>query len=439
MPRREDSTILNVLEEMYPSAWIREMARRCGGRRGKVRIVGLFWTVLLGFGPGQARDLAALQRSFEAEGGTRITPQGFRARFNEVLERLLRGAVQRAMAFLSAQHVAKFSGLLSSLRDVLLLDATVLHLHESLRSLWPGTRKQSPASMKLHVVHSLRQRATLRFRTTKGKTNDRRGWRGFGPWVRGSLLMMDLGYYKHFFFARIEEQGGFFLSRLMGSANPTIVKDNQRLRGRARSLEGRKLREALVGLHRDRLDVQVKVSFKRQKYLGKARKDEKIWRVVGLKHEGTWRLYLTNLPSTLSADAIAELYRLRWQVELLFKTLRSSFRLGDLPVRRPTAVMCLVYASLLTSLISQAIAQRLFPLDEEKDRRPRLLRVAQTMRALSGAIHTRLAERLGLRSSSMSLDDLFRRLAPPPPRAPTTLPERVQTFDFVAVSAFSAP
>lgn len=390
----------------------------------------------MGFGSGRARTLAALQRHFEAEGGARISPQGFRKRFNHVLQKLLHCAVQHAMTHLSAYQIERLGGVLGALRDVLLLDATVVRLHESLRSIWPGTRTHSPASMKLHLVHSLRQRATLQFEITTGKTNDRRGWRGFGGWVRRALLIMDLGYYKHLSFARIEEQGGFFVSRLMASANPWIVQDNQTLRGRARSLQGSRLREALVGLHRDRLDVLVQVHFKRRAYRGKRRQDRKIWRVVGLRHDGQWRLYLTNLPNVLSADVIAELYRLRWQMELLIKTLRSEFRLGDLSVRRPSAVLCLVYASLLSSLLGQAIAQRLLP---ATDPRPRLLRAAQAMRTLSGIIHTRLAEHLGLRSSCMSLDDLFRRLAAPPPHVRPSLLERAQDFEFVAVCAYSDP
>jgi len=36
-----------------------------------------------------------------------------------------------------------------------------------------------------------------------------------GSWVKDRILLMDLGFYKHQIFARISENGGFFVSRIM--------------------------------------------------------------------------------------------------------------------------------------------------------------------------------------------------------------------------------
>jgi IS4 transposase len=38
---------------------------------------------------------------------------------------------------------------------------------------------------------------------------------------------------------------------------------------------------------------------------------------------------VTNLPSEVSPDSVLELYRLRWQIELKFKTLKSVIHLGN--------------------------------------------------------------------------------------------------------------
>jgi len=48
-------------------------------------------------------------------------------------------------------------------------------------------------------------------------------------------------------------------------------------------------------------------------------------------------------------------YAARWQIELLFKELKSHYRLGDLPSRKKHVVEALIFAALLTSLVSRAL------------------------------------------------------------------------------------
>ena len=42
-----------------------------------------------------------------------------------------------------------------------------------------------------------------------------------GPWGRDHLLMFDLGYFRYRLFACIVRNGGYFLTRLKGNADPT--------------------------------------------------------------------------------------------------------------------------------------------------------------------------------------------------------------------------
>jgi IS4 transposase len=72
------------------------------------------------------------------------------------------------------------------------------------------------------------------------------------------------------------------------------------------------------------------------------------------KGEVIW--VLTTLPAAkASAGQILELYRLRWQVELLFKRLKSLLHLDTLPSRQgPTA-----RSWMLARLLAAALAQKL--------------------------------------------------------------------------------
>ena len=47
------------------------------------------------------------------------------------------------------------------------------------------------------------------------------------------------------------------------------------------------------------------------------------------------RYYLTNIdPDSLDAQAVAQTYAARWQIELIFKELKSHYRLDDRPLAK---------------------------------------------------------------------------------------------------------
>ncbi len=52
------------------------------------------------------------------------------------------------------------------------------------------------------------------------------------------------------------------------------------------------------------------------------------------------------------AREVLECYRLRWQVELVFKRLKSLARLGHLPKRDPESARAWLYGKLLLALLA---------------------------------------------------------------------------------------
>ena len=77
-----------------------------------------------------------------------------------------------------------------------------------------------------------------------------------------------------------------------------------------------------------------------------------------MKNEDTGRyhLYVTNLaPARLTAEQVARVYAGRWQIELVFKEMKSHFRLEGLPSRKPHIVEALLYATLVTLVVSRRL------------------------------------------------------------------------------------
>jgi len=360
MPRIQPTTLVRVLTSLFPTVilWRSAKAARVFTRVRKVDVAAFFWTLLLGFGVGKLRTIAEIRRAYENRSGTTIEESSFYDRFTPALARWLRGLVAEALASLESGS-QRLAGALAGFRDLLLIDSTVLRLHDLLQGAYAACRtNHTKAAAKLHVVLSLAKAAPHRLLLTPERTNDRTPWRRVGTWVKDCLLLFDLGYFAYHAFVRIHENGGFFISRLKANANPRIVAQNRRWRGRSKPVVGMKLRDAVVGLQREVLDVDVEVAFERRVYDGKSRRDRHIFRVVGVFNEQTreYHLFLTNVPADrLEGAEIAKTYRLRWQIELLFKELKRHYRLDQLPSAKRHVVEALVWTAILTLVVSRAL------------------------------------------------------------------------------------
>ena len=64
---------------------------------------------------------------------------------------------------------------------------------------------------------------------------------------------------------------------------------------------------------------------------------------------------LTNLPPEISAESVLQLYRLRWQIEMKFKTLKSLFHLDNVPARNDESLRVYVLAKLLVALLIDSL------------------------------------------------------------------------------------
>ena len=100
------------------------------------------------------------------------------------------------------------------------------------------------------------------------------------------------------------------------------------------------------------------MTFKRRAYAGRRGSACQRFRLVGLKNPSSkqYHLYVTNLPvERFSATQVAAIYRARWTVELLFKSLKSDFALDQIPSKKKHIALALVYAAILTWLVSREL------------------------------------------------------------------------------------
>ncbi|MFN1127244.1 IS4 family transposase, partial [Halobacterium salinarum] len=279
---------------------------------------------------------------------------GFYHRLTPSLAEYLRDLVERGLDEVAVPDAV--DGDINRFRDVMIADGTVLRLHEFLSDEFQA-RHEEQAGAKLHLLHNATDQTIERIDVTDEKAHDSTLFKT-GSWLHGRLVLFDLAYFKYRRFALIDENDGYFVSRLKQNANPVITEELREWRGRAIPLEGEKIHDVVGDLSREYIDVEVEAEFKRGQYEGTRSLDTKRFRVVGVRDEDAddYHLYITNLPREefLPAD-LGTLYRCRWEVETLFRELKTQYELDEFDTSNPVVVEILLYAALLSLLVSREL------------------------------------------------------------------------------------
>ena len=301
-------------------------------------------------GSGRVETIADLLRSFNALTGLNTRYKAFYNRlakpeFPRFLEQVYRDLLRRL-----SQQVLRPVGGLSVFTDIVIQDGSSFAIHDALQEVFGGRfTKIRPAAVEVHTCVSLLQDQVLRAAVAP----DKDGERPFLPSpndLRRKLLLHDRGYQALGYWDEVQQAGGFFLGRGKTDLNPHL----RRVRGpngRLPQFEGRRLQEVLGRLPRRRLDLEGE--WKRPG--GRTLRLRLVLLWVAQRKEYT--LLVTNVKrSVLSARQVAQVYRLRWQIELVFKEWKSYANLHEFTSANPAIVEGLIWASLCAAALKRSLA-----------------------------------------------------------------------------------
>jgi hypothetical protein len=308
---------------------------------------------------GRIRSVANLRRSFLVLSGVPMDRGSFWERLSaKRMVTLLTFLVMQLMEELG-RHCGIGKELLTVLqvKAVYLLDSSSSTLPEGAKKAFPAPRSNViAAALKFHCLFDLFGGTMKWFALTEAKQHDRKG---FPPLelLKGSLIIFDLGYWDYCLLAALKEQGSFFLSRIKSNAVITVVKV---VRGLPNRFEGRTLFGRRMPKRKWRI-IEVLGEFR---HSGNTILTA---RVVGFWNpdEKRYHWYVTNL--TIVAALIYPVYRLRWQLELVFKACKSSLALADHSSANENIIRSLTLVSLVAKLIGFAIGKKIVAqMDEQK-------------------------------------------------------------------------
>jgi Transposase DDE domain len=249
---------------------------------------------------------------------------------------------------------------------VLLQDSTALALHRSLAKHFPGCGNQhqrSLASVKIQAIFDLRSQSWVHFELGSLTDNDQKA----SPLIlahlqKGDLVIRDLGYAVFKVWRQIAAQGAYFLSRWRNDFSLLDPQTQEPLDLLTLLLNRPQLgMDVLVGAS-ERLPVRLVAlrlpaplaAQRRRRARANAKRDRHLHLTKRYLKLLDWTILLTNVSAEqLSDQQLLEVYGCRWQIEVLFKSWKSHFKLGQLPPSGPMQVQIQLLAKLLALTLIQ--------------------------------------------------------------------------------------
>ncbi len=294
--------------------------------------------------------LADLQRAFNSTCDTSVCYKPFYNQLakpefpqfmRKLCERLMNTFVDKSLEFPKSNPFSRFS-------RIVVHDGSSFGIKSSLKEVFPGRfTTTKPAAVELHVTMELLSESIESIVLAPDTESEVH----FAPEpesIKGGLLLADRMFFIKDYLARIEQAQGHYIVRSKGVINPNIISatrpDGSHIkRWRAQSLK------------------DVKKNIKRYDYV-----DLKVqWgRTLTARVIASWdhknnrpRFLVTNLAQCeFSAQQVMDAYRLRWQVELMFKELKSYANLHAFDTNNEAIAEGLIWTALVTVLLKRLMA-----------------------------------------------------------------------------------
>lgn len=346
------------------------MSRQCGFVQRKSKITGYRFVDLLIFNHQflTSQSLNDLCVKFNERYDENLTKQGINERFNEKAITFLKSIIER---LLSKQFWQKSLKIRSSenFSQVLIKDSTAFQVDESLASEFPGSGGgASKAAIRIQFEYDLLtgkvKDLSIHAFNDQDITN---AMETLHKVKKGTLLVRDLGYIKKDVMEGVSKRKAYFVNRL--HPNQTVFEE---LDGQRKKMDFEKVYNYMSKNKIDRMTRTVYLSetsniplrliieLAPEKCVNeRMRKANKNAQKKGRKIRKSFKsrtkltLFLTNTsdPQIKETDLV-KIYRLRWQIELIFKVWKSICGIHQVKKVQANRLLAYIYARLIFILIS---------------------------------------------------------------------------------------
>ncbi len=314
----------------------------------------LMLSLIESFAAGSLDSIADIHRGFNAlcerhlqykPFHNQLAKRGFPAFVRLVLSRLLNELACDVLRFSPDSPFAQFE-------HIRIQDGTSFALKPALAELFPGRFTTiSPAAVELHVDLDLMSEMMNRVELSADSVAERHCLPAPED-VTGGLLLADRGYFSKAYLQAVERAGGFFIVRGKANMNPLILKAMGPNGRELKRLRNQRLKDVSGRLSKyDCVDMRVCFDSQGEPF------ECRLVVHPNLRQDDTPRYLVTNLSAKhFTPEQVSDGYRLRWQIELLFKQWKSHANLRAFDTANPNIAEGLIWASLCAATVKRYCA-----------------------------------------------------------------------------------
>jgi hypothetical protein len=351
--------------EQFLEKRVEEVSRATGFVQRQRKISGVIFVqaLVLSWLERPTASLNEIRQSC-AEMGVQVSESAIQQRLNDKAVKLLSSLFQEALGLLPKTRQVP-EQVLRPFSAVYVLDSTTLTLPERLKGLFAGCGgNASAAAVKIRLSFDYLRSRIQACEVVSGREADQSCQQHVALAQVGSLHLFDLGFFKVQVFEALAQAQAYFISRLLpqtglyqlNAAEPAFDLESALSQTSDSLLDIElalgQLTRLPVRLIAQKLPEAV-VAERRRKAKRRAVRHGQTCSARHLRLLG-WSLFITNIPHTwLDAQQVILVYRVRWQIELLFKLCKSQAHLHDVGQCGPHRFLCQLYARLLGILLFQ--------------------------------------------------------------------------------------
>jgi hypothetical protein len=367
-------TILANISKTLSKKQINELAYTSNFiKRSSSKITGyqFLTSLLIASNDPEQGTLEKISDLFRSHFHVRIRAQSIMERLNsesamqflkETFKLLLNNQFTKFIQGISADLLIPFS-------KILIQDSTRCDLNQKLSPIFKGSGgRASKASLKLDVIYDFMAKEFEHITLHNGSIADQSLANKIMEYVKSnSLIIRDMGYLRVDCILKIVEANAFFLSRMKNNMCVYLNKEDAEQLDLAKYLHDNfrraKIIDMTVYITATKIPVRL-VAYKVPPEIANKRRRDAHLRA---KKEGRtltqkslilldFSLFITNvLEEIWPAALIGTIYRIRWQIELMFKDWKGRLKIDCLLGINHFRIQCLIYSRLIFIILINEI------------------------------------------------------------------------------------
>lgn len=328
-------------------------------------------TMLLASDDSEQATLEKLSDLFRSQFRVKIRAQSIMERLNrETAVNFLKNVFETILSNQYSRIVKETSPqLLTSFSKILIQDSTSFDLNQRLALAFKGSGgRASKASLKLDVIYDFKIKKFESISLHNGSTADQAlAHRIIEHITPNTLVIRDMGYLRVDCISSIVRANAYFLSRMKNNMTVYLNQHDIAPVDLAKYLHENFRKsmkvEKLVYITAEKVPVRL-VAYKvppdvaaqrRRIAHAKAKKEGRSLTQRSLTLLD-FSLFITNVSDAIwPFEVIGTIYRIRWQIELMYKDWKGRFKIHFLLGINESRIRCLVYSRLILILITNEV------------------------------------------------------------------------------------